>query len=46
MKSYDTGLQTDVAILDFSKEFDTVPDNKLLHKLADYGVRGSINRWI
>jgi hypothetical protein len=25
MKSYDDGLQTDVAIPDFSKAFDTVP---------------------
>jgi hypothetical protein len=32
MKSYDAGLQTDVAILDFSKAFGTVPHNKLLHK--------------
>jgi hypothetical protein len=46
MKSYDAGLQTDVAILDFSKAFDTVPHNKLLHKRDDYGVRGSINRWL
>lgn len=46
MKSYDAELQTDVAILDFSKAFDTVPHNKLLHKLDDYGVRGSINRWL
>ena len=46
MKSYDAGLQTDVAILDFSKAFDTVPHNKILHKLDDYGVRGSINRWL
>ena len=46
MKSYDAGLQTDVAILDFSKAFNTVPHNKLPHKLDDYGVRGSINRWL
>jgi hypothetical protein len=46
MKSYDAGLHTDVAILVFSKAFDTVPHNKLLHKLDDYGVRGSINRWL
>ena len=43
MKSYDAGLQTDVVILDFSKAFDTVPHNKLFHKLDDYGVTGSIN---
>ena len=42
MKSYDAELQTDV----FSRAFDTVPHNKLLHKLDDYGVRGSINRWL
>jgi hypothetical protein len=46
MKSYDAGLQSDVAIPDFSKAFDTVPHNKLLHKLDDCGVRGSINRWL
>ena len=28
----DAGFQTDVAILDFSKAFDTVPHKKLLHK--------------
>jgi hypothetical protein len=42
----DAGLHTDVAILVFSKAFDTVPHNKLLHKLDDYSVRGSINRWL
>jgi hypothetical protein len=40
------GLQTDVVTLDFSKAFDTVPHNKLLHKFDDYHVRGSINRWL
>jgi hypothetical protein len=34
MKAYDAGLQTDVAILDFSKAFDTVPHKKLLLKMA------------
>jgi hypothetical protein len=46
MNSYDAGLKTDVAILDFSKAFDTVPHNKLFHKFDDYNVRGSINRWL
>ena len=46
MKSYDAGLQTDVVTLDFSKAFDTVPHNKLLHKFDDYHVTGSINRWL
>ena len=32
-----------MAILDFSKAFDTVPQQKLLHKMRQYGVDGNIN---
>ena len=46
MKEYDKGNQTDVAILDFSKAFDTVPHKKLLHKLEQYGIEGSILAWL
>ena len=46
MKAYDTGLQTNVAILDFSKAFDTVPHKKLLSKMDSYGIRGPINNWL
>jgi hypothetical protein len=35
-----------MAILDFSKTFDTVPHKKLLHKLDQYGIRGSVHRWL
>ena len=45
MKANDTGLKTDVAILDFSK-FDTVTHNKLLSKMDSYGIRGPIKNWL
>ena len=35
-----------MAILDFSKIFDTVPHKKLLHKLDQYGIRGPVRRWL
>ena len=41
-RSNDAGIQADVVILDFSKALDTVPHNKLLHKLDHYGVRGPV----
>ena len=31
--------QVDLIMLDFSKAFDTVPHNRLLHKLKFYGIR-------
>ena len=45
-RNFDKGLQTDIAILDFSKAFDTVPHNRLLHKLNAYGVKGPLHKWI
>ena len=45
-RNSDEGSQTDVAILDFSKAFDTVPHNKLLHKLETYGIRDNLLKWI
>ena len=42
----DKGLQTDVAILDFSKAFDTVPHEELLCKLKSYVITGSIHDWL
>ena len=46
LTKYDIGAQVDVAILDFSKAFDTVPHKKLLHKLTQYGIDGNINSWL
>jgi len=34
------------AYIDFSKAFDAVCHNKLLHKLAAYGMTGNLLSWI
>ena len=46
LQAYDKGEQMDVCILDFSKAFDTVPHDKLLYKLGEYGVRGPVHKWL
>ena len=40
-KSYDNGKQTDVILMDIAKAFDTVPHNRLRHKLQWYGIIGN-----
>jgi hypothetical protein len=42
----DKNLQVDIAILDFSKAFDVVPHQRLMNKLAFYGIHGPIHTWI
>ena len=32
--------------LDLSKAFDTVPQKRLCNKLAFYGIRGALLKWI
>ena len=40
-KCYDNGKQTDVIFMDIAKAFDTVPHNRLRHKLQWYGIAGN-----
>ena len=42
----DQKKQIDMAILDFSKAFDTLPQERLLHKLHHYGIWKSTLDWI
>ena len=35
-----------MVILDYSKAFDTVPHQKLFHKMRQYEVDGNINAWL
>ena len=43
---YKKGSQIDIAVLDFSKDFDTVPHDGLLSKLKHYGIDEKIWPWI
>ena len=40
------GSQIDIAVLDFSKTFGTVPHDGLLGKLKHYGIDDNIWTWI
>ena len=42
----DNGYSIDVIYLDFQKAFDTVPHQRLLHKLTSCGIHGNILKWI
>ena len=45
-KNMETGKQTDLIILDFSKAFDKVAHEKLFSKLHFYGIRGKTLSWV
>jgi hypothetical protein len=46
LESFDKGHQIDIAILDFSKVFDTVPHDHLQHKIDQYSIRGKTHKWL
>ena len=46
LSSFDQNKQIDIAILDFSKAFDTVPHDRLLLKLSSYGICDSLHDWL
>ena len=46
LQSFDKTKQLNIAILDFSKAFDTVPHDRLLHKLNNYDIRGPLHAWL
>lgn len=45
-KAAEEHYPVDVIYLDFEKAFDTVPLERLLHKIEHYGIRGPLLHWI
>ena len=45
-KTYDNGKQTNVIFMDITEAFDTVPHDRLRHKLQCYGIIGNTYQWI
>ena len=45
-RNFDNGLQTDLILLDFSKAFDSVLHQRLVSKVASYGIRNHTLSWI
>ncbi len=46
LMQYRDKIQVDIAILDFSKAFDTVRHNKLLYTWKHYGINGKTLQWM
>ena len=46
IQNFESKTQTGVVVLDFSKAFDVVTHQRLLHKLDQHGIRGTTLNWI
>ena len=44
--SADEGFGVDIIYLDYKKAFDSVPHQRLLHKIEGYGVSGNLLSWV
>ena len=45
-ESIDKGHSSDVIYMDYQKAFDTVSHRRLVGKLASYGIKGEVLRWV
>ena len=45
-KHLDNGYSIEMIYLDFRKAFDSVPHQRLIHKLSSIGLQGNILKWI
>ena len=45
-KSINNGTDADLVYLDFPKAFDSVPHNRLIFILHNYGISGNLSPWI
>ena len=45
-ESLDNGKDVDIVYLDFSKAFDKVAHRRLIKKLENYGIIGTLLNWV
>ena len=46
MEAWKSNIKVDIIYLDFVKAFDTVPHERLLHKISRHGIKDQIHGWI